>query len=42
MRGLNALLVAGGNGKLKYSTVQTAQGEEMPEDSVAFKSFMDV
>merc|ERR1719281_555438 len=35
MRGLNALLVAGGNGKRKY-------GDSYPEDVVALRSFMDV
>jgi dynein heavy chain len=35
MRGLNALLVAGGNGKRKY-------GDDHPEDVVALRSFLDV
>jgi dynein heavy chain len=35
MRGLNALLVAGGNGKRAY-------GEDVAEDSIAFRSFSDV
>jgi dynein heavy chain len=35
MRGLNALLVAGGNGKRAY-------GDAYPEDSIAFRSFSDV
>jgi dynein heavy chain len=35
MRGLNALLVAGGNGKRKY-------GDSYAEDVVALRSFMDV
>merc|ERR1719399_1988994 len=35
MRGLNALLVAGGNGKRKY-------GDDYPEDVIALRSFMDV
>jgi dynein heavy chain len=35
MRGLNALLVAGGNGKQKY-------GDQFPEDVIALRSFLDV
>jgi len=35
MRGLNALLVAGGNGK-------RAMGDKYPEDVIALRSFMDV
>jgi dynein heavy chain len=35
MRGLNALLVAGGNGK-------RSMGDKYPEDVIAFRSFMDV
>merc|ERR1719174_2691535 len=35
MRGLNALLVAGGNGKRKF-------GDDHPEDVIALRSFMDV
>merc|ERR1719454_1079134 len=35
MRGLNALLVAGGNGKRKY-------GDSYPEDVIALRSFTDV
>eukprot|EP00930_Biecheleria_cincta_P008307 TRINITY_DN10972_c0_g1_i1.p1 TRINITY_DN10972_c0_g1~~TRINITY_DN10972_c0_g1_i1.p1 ORF type:complete len:3080 (-),score=708.03 TRINITY_DN10972_c0_g1_i1:231-8642(-) len=35
MRGLNALLVAGGNGKRTY-------GDKYPEDVIALRSFMDV
>jgi len=35
MRGLNALLVAGGNGKRQY-------GDQYPEDVIALRSFTDV
>jgi dynein heavy chain len=35
MRGLNALLVAGGNGK-------RSMGDKYPEDTIALRSFMDV
>merc|ERR1719446_1095506 len=35
MRGLNALLVAGGNGK-------RSMGDRYPEDTIALRSFMDV